>query len=452
MNRTRKNLLGWLGVAWLVLIVVAVIWVVGSQTDDLQSKAEAALADAGIVATVDVDGRDATLSGDLTGQERQRAIDTVAAITGIRRADWDDAAAGSTTTSTSTSIPGTTSTTSPGSTSTVPSDTTTTTLASANAAELLAELDSGRLVLAGSVPDAAAAGRAAAVADLIYFPFLDGEVSVDPDRDSNSWVGGTADAIAVLPIVNTATLEVTGEQARLTAIAPNDTAAATLTGALQAALGPGVTLETDFEITGRVPPLYDATAPGDGTLTIEGVMPDQEAIDRIAEAAVAVYGTDRVDNRMTVGENVDTTFSLFRIPLTFQQLAPIEEWRVRIENNVTSGKIRGGASFQFGSSDLTPELINLLDIAAGILLRNPTIFMTIEGHTDSVGPDEFNQALSEARAASAVDYLVQQGVSPERLAGIGYGETRPIGDNNTAAGRELNRRIEFVMGPPQGAS
>lgn len=450
MDDRRKRLLGWLGVGWLVLAFVAVIWVVGSQTDDLQTKAEAALAGAGLNAVVDVDGRDATLTGDLTGADRERALEIVENITGIRRVDWDEASAGPS--FTTTTAPSTTTSTTPDSTTTTTSDTTTTTIAPATASELLAQLDNGRLVLSGSIPDAAAAGRTAAVADLIYFPFLEGEVMVDGDRDSNSWIGGAGDAIAVLPIVNTATLEIRGEVASLTAIAPSDEAAATLTSAVQAALGQGVELQTDYEISGKVPPFYDAIAPGDGTVTIDGVMPDQAAIDRILDAAVAVFGEDNVVNEMSVGDDTDTTFSLFRIPLTFQQFAPIEEWQVKIENNVTSGKIRGGASFQFASAELTPELVNLLDIAAGILLRNPTIFMTIEGHTDSVGPDSVNQTLSEARAAAAVNYLIGQGVPAERLAGIGYGETRPIGDNGTAAGRESNRRIEFLMGPPEGAS
>ena len=110
--------------------------------------------------------------------------------------------------------------------------------------------------------------------------------------------------------------------------------------------------------------------------------------------------------------------------------------------------MRGGATFEFGSAELTPALRSLLDTGAGILLRNPTILMTIEGHTDSVGSDTFNLALSNARAQAGVDYLVALGVQPERLFAVGFGESRPIADNDTVEGRTQNRRLEFVLGPP----
>ena len=97
---------------------------------------------------------------------------------------------------------------------------------------------------------------------------------------------------------------------------------------------------------------------------------------------------------------------------------------------------------------MNPELRTLLDTGAGILLRNPSILMTIEGHTDSVGSDSFNLALSEARAEAGADYLIARGVQPERLFPVGFGETRPIADNDTAEGRRQNRRLEFVLGPP----
>jgi outer membrane protein OmpA-like peptidoglycan-associated protein len=454
MNRKRTLII--LGLVWLALVIGALAWGVGRQTDDLQTKAEDALAAAGIAATVDVDGRDATLSGRLSDAEQSRALELVRGITGIREVEWREPASASATTTlppatttTTTTTSGTTTPTSTTTTTTMPAATTTT--VSASVARIGAGLEGGRLLLTGAIPDEAAAARTAVVADLIYFPFLDNQLATDSELDANSWVGRTADAISVLPIVSTAQLDVIGEEATLVASAPNAQTAAVLEGAVSRALGPEVTLSADIEVTGKDLPTYNATAPGDGTVTITGIMPDQAAVERIYQAAVNVYGADNVVNEMVIGDNTDATFSLFRIPLTFQQFAPIEEWVVNIENNVTSGRVRGGASFQFGSSELTPELVNLLDIAAGIMLRNPSLFMTIEGHTDSVGPDAFNQGLSEARARSGVDYLIAQGVPSDRLAGIGYGESNPIADNNTAAGREKNRRIEFVLGPPQGA-
>ncbi|MEM9170853.1 MAG: OmpA family protein, partial [Pseudomonadota bacterium] len=72
-------------------------------------------------------------------------------------------------------------------------------------------------------------------------------------------------------------------------------------------------------------------------------------------------------------------------------------------------------------------------------------------HADARGSDEFNQALSERRALSVSNYLAGQGVGGQRLRAVGFGETRPIGDNGTAAGQALNRRVEIVIDPIDSA-
>lgn len=73
----------------------------------------------------------------------------------------------------------------------------------------------------------------------------------------------------------------------------------------------------------------------------------------------------------------------------------------------------------------------------------PQTRTTVEGHTDSVGPDAYNQRLSERRAQAVRDVLVHQyGVSADRVDSVGYGESRPVADNATAEGRAINRRVE----------
>ena len=69
--------------------------------------------------------------------------------------------------------------------------------------------------------------------------------------------------------------------------------------------------------------------------------------------------------------------------------------------------------------------------------------MAIEGHTDSLGDDEYNQDLSERRAQSVVDFLTDAGVDPSRLQAVGYGESDPVADNATEAGRRENRRVKI---------
>jgi outer membrane protein OmpA-like peptidoglycan-associated protein len=88
-----------------------------------------------------------------------------------------------------------------------------------------------------------------------------------------------------------------------------------------------------------------------------------------------------------------------------------------------------------------------MPVAAGILIRNPTLGMVIEGHTDNIGDDDSNLRLSIARAEAARAWLIEAGVEPERVVAVGYGEERPIGDNSTSDGRAVNRRVEFLLGP-----
>jgi outer membrane protein OmpA-like peptidoglycan-associated protein len=82
---------------------------------------------------------------------------------------------------------------------------------------------------------------------------------------------------------------------------------------------------------------------------------------------------------------------------------------------------------------------------SGILAAHPTLKLDVEGHTDSVGSDEYNQSLSEKRAEAVRAYLTQQGVPPDSISAAGFGKARPVATNDTAEGRQLNRRVELVV-------
>ena len=150
---------------------------------------------------------------------------------------------------------------------------------------------------------------------------------------------------------------------------------------------------------------------------------------------------------MVVQEGLYTAFWVYTMPGVFQLLAPFPEYEFRVVDGVITGAIRGGASFDFESAELTPELEGVLQVGAAILTRDFSLGTSVEGHTDSIGTDEFNQTLSEARAKAAFDYLVSLGIAPERLKAVGFGETRPVASNATPSGRTDNRRIEFQFGP-----
>ncbi len=101
--------------------------------------------------------------------------------------------------------------------------------------------------------------------------------------------------------------------------------------------------------------------------------------------------------------------------------------------------------FDFGKSTLKPGPREKLAKVAGILLAHPGLIMEVDGHTDSVGSDEFNQTLSEKRANAVRDYLVAQGVQADSITAKGFGKTSPVASNDTPQGRQQNRRVELVV-------
>ncbi len=102
-----------------------------------------------------------------------------------------------------------------------------------------------------------------------------------------------------------------------------------------------------------------------------------------------------------------------------------------------------GVNFHTGSAEITVDTYRLLDEASGVLTQFPTLHVEVHGHTDSVGDEAANQALSEARAAAVVDYLVRRGVDRERLSSAGFGESKPLVTNDSSFGKAVNRRVEF---------
>ena len=101
--------------------------------------------------------------------------------------------------------------------------------------------------------------------------------------------------------------------------------------------------------------------------------------------------------------------------------------------------------FDSAKFTLRPAAREKLAKISGIVLAYPTLALAIEGHTDSVGGEAYNQQLSENRAGSVRDYLVQQGVPTASMTVRGFGKTQPVASNDTADGRQQNRRVELVV-------
>ena len=105
----------------------------------------------------------------------------------------------------------------------------------------------------------------------------------------------------------------------------------------------------------------------------------------------------------------------------------------------------GDVLFDTGKYTLRPPAREALAKLSGIVLAYPGLKLQVEGHTDSTGTAAFNQKLSEQRAMTVRDYLVQQGVDMNSVTAAGLGQDMPIADNSTAAGRQKNRRVEIIV-------
>ena len=102
-----------------------------------------------------------------------------------------------------------------------------------------------------------------------------------------------------------------------------------------------------------------------------------------------------------------------------------------------------GVNFDFNKSDIRPDSRAVLDEAANELKEDPSVRISVEGYTDSVGSEEYNERLSVRRADAVFRYLVNHGVAPQRMNVVGYGESRPVATNETESGRAQNRRVEL---------
>ncbi len=271
---------------------------------------------------------------------------------------------------------------------------------------------------------------------------------------------------------------------------------------------PGVFRVRNNLIVGDGPPAADTPPPGDSDagvapsfdlqfddngIVLNGRVPDEATRQAMYDAAVAKVGAANVENNLTVDASLATPDWLARIPDMLPAMADsvssgnIAIYAPEAPNDVVlsgtvgtqgtkdfigreaarilgndvdiSNQIRVSAAqmaldqllagkvieFALDGTELTPRSQRLLDEVAQALRQYPDANVAIEGHTDSRGRDAYNLELSQRRANAVRAYLVQQGIANNRLTATGYGETRPIRSNNTEAGRQANRRVEFKV-------
>jgi outer membrane protein OmpA-like peptidoglycan-associated protein len=142
-----------------------------------------------------------------------------------------------------------------------------------------------------------------------------------------------------------------------------------------------------------------------------------------------------------VGQYMDRQESKLR-----SQLAGTGVSVTRNGNNITLN-MPGTITFQTDSSDLRPDFFNVLNSVSLVLKEYDKTILEVAGHTDNTGSTQYNQALSERRAATVAQYLEGRGVSAQRVMTVGAGEGHPVATNDTPAGRQLNRRVELSLEP-----
>jgi outer membrane protein OmpA-like peptidoglycan-associated protein len=134
-----------------------------------------------------------------------------------------------------------------------------------------------------------------------------------------------------------------------------------------------------------------------------------------------------------------------------EALAASEAASLRREGNLIAISLKGDVTFDTNSSVVRPGLYSEIDRISNVLIQYPQTLIRVEGHTDSVGSEEYNMELSARRATAVKNLIVQRGVDPSRIETMAFGKSTPIASNDTEAGRMQNRRVEIKVAPaPQG--
>jgi outer membrane protein OmpA-like peptidoglycan-associated protein len=130
-----------------------------------------------------------------------------------------------------------------------------------------------------------------------------------------------------------------------------------------------------------------------------------------------------------------------------QQFAASDSASIRRDADVLAVTFKSDMLFDTGSTALKPGAYQEINRVSQVLIKYPETRITVAGHTDGDGSEAMNQDLSVRRAENVRNALVAQGVSAARISTLGFGETQPVADNNTAAGKQLNRRVVITIVP-----
>jgi len=119
----------------------------------------------------------------------------------------------------------------------------------------------------------------------------------------------------------------------------------------------------------------------------------------------------------------------------------------KLPGNIVRVTMTSQTAFDTNRSDIKPGFRSTMDKLSDVVIRYGKTTLTVVGHTDNIGSDEYNQKLSERRAVAVAGYFESKDVNPVRLATIGKGEGEPVASNDSETGRQANRRVEIYVEP-----
>jgi len=444
--------------AGLIVTVIAAWWGVGNAEERIAASAERHLAVLGSDLTVSVAGRDVTLVGEAgSDEELARVVESVGELPGVRRVRTDVAV---------TPAPP----------------------AESRSPELTVVLEDGSVTFTGLVPDATISDDLVAAAEE---QFVGGDVSstieAGDDVADAKWLARFRDTLPVLDELRTGAITASDREIVVSGEVVSSAARDRVDAILERAIGDTLSIRDELEIAVLPAPTFYAEGTGD-VVTLEGVLPNQAAIDAIVEAAKRTHPAMEIVDQMTTGDRSGPIW-LDTVPGLLDVVTRLESWSIDIADGrvsiaglganeeqlgaigVLAGEVVGGElevvtdigldtaalgeslnvllrgveTFGPDGVELSSEARTQLDVAIAIMQANPSTVIEVQGYTDDEGDAAYNLQLSQQRAQAVVDYLVAGGVDTGRLSALGYGEDRPVASNDTEIGRTQNRRIEFVV-------
>ncbi|MCP4225815.1 MAG: OmpA family protein, partial [Actinomycetia bacterium] len=267
-------------------------------------------------------------------------------------------------------------------------------------------------------------------------------ISVEPSAAPEPWLGQLPEVVARFAHLIDGSITIEADQVVITGRASSQDSVDDLVDLLSAANGfPPLT--NQVEVVALTPAAVEVVV-SKGELTLVGVVPSDAIRQDLVVAVTTAYEEGTVIDELEIDETTFAGFDVLRLPVEIVTFSPGGDFTVGVSEGAFSAVLADAISFEEAESVLTADSRQLMTSVAQVINRSGST-VTIVGHTDDVGSDEDNMALSENRASTVADYLISQGVDRAMVEALGQGESEPVTSNETEDGRERNRRVVITI-------